>query len=468
MISPRIAGEVLWYMGLKRSACEKIVEPLEKAVGLWRLPFSASASPQPRSRGLPQGMSSSVLLSEAFLSAMLWKLTKTLRMEVIGYVDDLTLLTSCPLQYRAMMRQVKRFSDVFALVVNAGKTCVWGTDKRFLQEIASEEGFVVASDVQGLGAEWNATGAYSVCAKKNARISEISARLKRLAVLPAGLHVKIPTLSVGCLSMLDYVGMPKPTRVLALRGEVKRALNLIAGAPEIVLHAMSRSSLDPYTRWIVNLMHIWHEAAKHEEAKPILDDCRGPHLSRFTSLKCACKKMGWEVSSRLLTTPFGSVPFHRPWDISRPTILSYLKQHAWRHLERRRPATYAGLGDVFVEEHVKLMKTLNSYQQVTIARVWAGCPMSLSHKKTLDPTIDDTCPCGNGPQTIVHLLFSCELLQEFPGQSSLQDLTPSFTSALIFSRHLPLEMVGIWRQACWKIIDALSYRAVRLARSPIT
>ena len=111
---------------------------------------------------------------------------------------------------------------------------------------------------------------------------------------------------------------------------------------------------------------------------------------------------------------------------------------------------------------MKYLRSLNPYMQMVIARVWAGCPMTLAHRKTIDPSIDATCPCGGADQTIEHLLFSCDLLPEVPGLDSLKDLSPSFTRALIFSKHLPREMVGIWRDACKKIIEALSFRALNM------
>ena len=136
--------------------------------------------------------------------------------------------------------------------------------------------------------------------------------------------------------MLDYVGVPTSKKVLALRSEVKRSLNLLPGAPEIVLHVLSRATIDPYSRWVLTMLHVWHESAKHEDAKELLDDPKGPRVSRFTSLKIACAKMDWKIDSKRLTTPYGNVPFHRPWDISRPTIVTYLKRHAWDRLAERR------------------------------------------------------------------------------------------------------------------------------------
>ena len=197
MISPRLAEEVLWFMGLDRWSCQKISLPLQRASGIWRLPFSASSPPQPRNRGLPQGMSGSVLLAEAFISALLWKVCKAVPIEVVGYVDDISLISTSPVDFRVAIGLVQKFGEHFALKVNAGKTSLWGTDKETLQDVSRETGFVVTTDVTVLGAQWNTSGSYSSYEKETQRINEIVKRLKRMSFLPAALHVKIQAASTG-------------------------------------------------------------------------------------------------------------------------------------------------------------------------------------------------------------------------------------------------------------------------------
>ena len=74
MISPVIAAKFATMMGLEGVSAQKLIEPILTSSGFWRLPNNAVCPPIRLGRGLPQGLSTSVLLAETFVSGLIWKL----------------------------------------------------------------------------------------------------------------------------------------------------------------------------------------------------------------------------------------------------------------------------------------------------------------------------------------------------------------------------------------------------------
>ena len=112
---------------------------------------------------------------------------------------------------------------------------------------------------------------------------------------------------MGCLSALDYLGAPRSREIHKLKLLAKNALGLAMGAPEIVYNALSRSTIDPASRWLVSLVRLWHQTTRSEDALPILEDPSGPPQSRFATLKKERKNLGRTLNSNALTTPFADV-----------------------------------------------------------------------------------------------------------------------------------------------------------------
>ena len=58
-------------------------------------------------RGVPQGLNASVLLAEVFISVFLRRLTCSLHVEPIAYVDDITIVTRDPATLHAAIGQLR-------------------------------------------------------------------------------------------------------------------------------------------------------------------------------------------------------------------------------------------------------------------------------------------------------------------------------------------------------------------------
>ena len=105
--------------------------PTAFTTGVWSLPHGAAPIPYSSVRGLPQGMSTSVLLSELAIAPLLWRVTRVLPQAwIFAYVDDLNFLSSSCDELQKVAQLLRDFEEDFALELSRAKTKVWVTDSR--------------------------------------------------------------------------------------------------------------------------------------------------------------------------------------------------------------------------------------------------------------------------------------------------------------------------------------------------
>ena len=114
-ISPSLAADVAWYLGLRECDAKALIAPFEASKGAWRLGFNAVVPLRQRSRGLPQGLSTSVALAELVVSVYLWKVRKIALVETVGYIDDLHVLASSASELRKALALLLAFSSDLGL-----------------------------------------------------------------------------------------------------------------------------------------------------------------------------------------------------------------------------------------------------------------------------------------------------------------------------------------------------------------
>ena len=100
------------------------------------------------------------------------------------------------------------------------------------------------------------------------------------------------------------------------------------------------------------------------------------------------------LEPRRIKTSWREISLGWMWADIRPMLLHDLKRTEFALLERRRASLYQGIDVLDWKAHRKLLKSLNSYHAMTLLRVWTGCPMAGSHKKTLGLIQDPSCTCG--------------------------------------------------------------------------
>ena len=93
-IAPMVAIQAAIHAGLHQETARELLVPLCDVAGVYRLPFNHVCPFFVKTRGLAQGLSTSVLLAEVFVGMLIWKLSHLDQLESITYIDDVNLVTT--------------------------------------------------------------------------------------------------------------------------------------------------------------------------------------------------------------------------------------------------------------------------------------------------------------------------------------------------------------------------------------
>ena len=212
MLSGLVAAEVAAYMGLCFPSIVDLLAPVACTIRTWKLPMSAAPNPFGTTRGLPQGMATSMLLAELAISPVLWRITRSLpEVTVCAYVDDLNLHTRDKGHLLRVVGMLRDFEEHFSLSLAQAKTRVWASNVKVHDELREATGFQVERSMQALGAEWPTNkGAMLVHKRELARLDQCISRLTRARTLPLPAPKLALVVSTGCLSLLDFINLPDP------------------------------------------------------------------------------------------------------------------------------------------------------------------------------------------------------------------------------------------------------------------
>ena len=195
-----------------------------------------------RERGLPQGLASSVILSELFLSVLLRRLHACVDIDSVCYMDDLTLVADTQEKLVDAMRILWDFSFDFSLDISGDKSFLWGSRPDRLQVIAAQWGIGVRDSLCALGMEWaiskHVTPEY---AKERSRMREVEERLERACHIPSPIVVKTQLIAMGCLSPLAFSPCPDLDALKPIARKVKVALGHSFAAPEALFAILEGS-----------------------------------------------------------------------------------------------------------------------------------------------------------------------------------------------------------------------------------
>ena len=182
--------------------------------------------------------------------------------------------------------------------------------------------------------------------KEKARMQECERRLQRIRHLPIHPVEKSTAISVGCLSLLDYVNLAAYAPYLQARSLVKSVMHQSHGAPEIVLLACQRGALDPVHRWALTGLRLWFL---------LLQDCPDPDHVQYISEKSRgrlgnvarwAKKLGVRISCDGFYLDEARLSTVNLWSVARKAMISFFKAKEFALLASRRPSIYAGLDRV--------------------------------------------------------------------------------------------------------------------------
>ena len=463
-ISPEVAAETCKLMGMDSRDIRRFMRPLVESRGVWRLPRNALCPWSVSDRGLPQGLSISVALSEVFLSILLYRVHTIVPSASICYVDDLNFVTKTREDLLRVMSLLWQFVQDFALQLSLQKTQVWGSDSTSIACIAEEWGVKAGDSLDALGVTWGLLpSAKPLYHKEKQRVNDCMERLTRLLHLPASIQVKMTAARVGCLSLIAYAPPPKLQMVSRIQQTLKKALSTPYDAPEILLLLLPSSPLDPTYLWALGLLKMMNVCYGVEGGPDLIRriKLRKTH-SRFAALAKHLKGMGWELrDARIVVSEEVSLALGDEWGVLKERFTRAYNLWAMSKLERRRPSLYMGIQSISKKHHMKLLTKVGPYKASVLLRAWSGSAMTRAHRHTINRDISPKCGCGYHTQTLSHLLYHCPLVPKPSFEiSAWQHLPPACSASLLLLLTLPLHMTEVWRQVCMRAIDVLSNQAV--------
>ena len=128
------------------------------ARGVWRLPRNFPPEVFANTRGLPQGMASSVLFAELAISPLLWRLRwHDPTLQLWSYVDDLNVASDSMTKLTDALAYIREFEHDFHLSIANHKTTSWTNCPRDKQMLEEAVGFDVHERFSALGGDWMLT-----------------------------------------------------------------------------------------------------------------------------------------------------------------------------------------------------------------------------------------------------------------------------------------------------------------------
>ena len=190
---------------------------------------------QEAERGLPQGLSTSVLLAELNMSCLLHKLHACVQCRTIVYVDDVNVITSSLENLHKSLAIVCDFVHTFCLSLAKLKSSLWGCDRAALESVSVPSEIPVAAQIKALGVTWQVQRSAKITYDVEMEaLEKIKQRLMRVRHMPSHPSLKAMVTSSTCLSILDHLAPPERALITPLRAFVRRAVGALFGAPEIV------------------------------------------------------------------------------------------------------------------------------------------------------------------------------------------------------------------------------------------
>ena len=459
-LSCGVAEYIAWFAGLDTSSTPWLVFPVSVAKGCWRMPNNVAVPFRHHERGMPQGLATSVVLSELCIAAFLWRLHNILSVQTICYVDDLTVIANSAQDLSRAYDLLVQFTQDLSLSLAAAKTRFWGSFPTPLIQLARQKGVEHTDVVSALGLQWSLrTGVRNDYTKEMARINSCRERLRRLAHLPANLSVKIQAIITGYLSLLSYSVLPESKFASGLRVSVRHALNQSYGAPECVFHCLCRTSADPLYSWVMACARLLDTWITHK-CIPTLAMMRSKKalLGRVTTFLRWAKRAGWTIRPQSLETPRGdTIRFARAWQDTREEIRVAYRRFMAYTLALRRPALYEGLLDWNAKQRRRLINALDPHSGSLMFRIWSGSAMTASHAYTVGKADSPDCQCGHDRETVHHLVFDCPLRPSCPLElSPWKHKAPCHSHALLCPFSITKDDCVLWMRLCRRAISLLS------------
>ena len=456
-MSVNVAANVAHYCGLSDSLIRLLIKPVSEAAFVWRLPYNGVPRQHMNERGLPQGLAGSVMLAELTIAPLLWKIERALQhheeLEMVAYVDDINVTTGDVGALSRVLDIMCEYEDSLHLRLSRTKTKIWSS----LPHIPIHTPFEQTNVLDALGAQWPIQKASKpVHTKELERIKEAERRLLRVRHAPVSIVLKYDLISVGCLSLIDYIGHPRITTVGPLVSAVKRALAQPYAAPEILYNLLVKTSVDPSIRWLLASLRLWYLVLKQEPTPAEVDVLSHNSRGRLGMSARELRKREILIEGRGISVGGALLPTHQPWYLCRVILVKHLKQIEFQKVARRRPNCFGGLSTVSEKTHRKYLATLPEYKQGVLIRVWTGSAMTKEKANRIGRGSAE-CECGAPSQTMHHLLWECPFSPPIPPSLAHVPALPPFrSSALLLPKGVDNRDIATWKSACARAYHILS------------
>ena len=460
MISPAIGKNLAVVAGMTEQTAALLTGPLVWSDAVWRLPMNAPNPPAKAQRGVSQGMSSSIVLSELVMATLIRKIHLATPCDCICYIDDVHIATNTAEALRVALAVVLQFIDAYHLSLAIAKSGLWGTDPQGLRALSDESGIPIVTQVTALGGQWQVhKGVKPDYTNDRDRVRQAEERLMRVSHLPTHTAIRAQAVSVACLPKIDFLPAPVPKFYQPIRARVRKALGLTSGAPEIIYNIPTSAVLDPPDRLFLSLFRLWFFAVRLPLFRVFLDLPR-PHKSkgRLGHFLALCEKRQCEVTVDSIT--FRADPgdltlrFAQGWPSLRRATQAHMKNLAFLNLQKRRPLAYAAPYQCDWRAHKRYLAGLQPYAAITMMRIWSGVAMTKAHAFTLKLEESPDCACGRGVEDVDHILWHCQLRQRNRPNDLLwwSRLPPASSKCLICPYGQSLTFQRQWKRACaWAV-----------------
>ena len=254
------------------------------------------------------------------------------------------------------------------------------------------------------------------------------------------------------LSLLDYINHPRIDAAKAMRVEVKKCLNQWYAAPEVLFHALTKTTIDPLARWLIAGCRLWYSVLSLE---PPSDHVKQVMKLKKTRLAIAARELRkWKilVSSEGFRLHETLLPVRESWSICRQAITNHIKRLELENLASRRSNTYGGLTLCSEKHHKALLSSLDTYDQGVLLKIWTGAVMTRSKRAKMDSTSPE-CECGAADQTMYHVLWECERSEQpEPALRFFHALPHSLSVSHLLPKGQSNRDVTLWRLSCRRAI----------------
>ena len=459
-LSSEVGTQASRVMGLSSRLADMLEAPFRAASYVWRLRFGRMPTVMHYQRGLPQGMAGSVLLAECAIAPLIWRVHHALGGKMgtltVAYVDDINFVVSAESDLERLVKLLWDYTGHFGLELSMTKTRIWSSSEDAAGRLSEKFGFPATNVLEALGVQWpTLKSALPTFPKEMKRVREADRRLTRIRNMPVPLSTKVDLIPISALSLLDYVGTPTPEPALALRSSVKAALGNKFAAPEILFHVSCNTTIDPFGRWLISSLKLWHTCMNTCHDITQLEAILGGSKGRLACTAKRAEKVGIVVTAEGFIWEGKWVPASEPWYVLKKVLRAHLRGLALHKLSERRPTTYGGLTEIHVAQHRKLLASLKPLEQATIMKVWTEAVMTRDKSARLGRS-EPECECGFHTQTLEHVIRDCPLTCQVP--ESLRyfpSLPPARSVAHLLKQGSDARDIRDWKAACVRTIQAI-------------